>query len=294
MSTATSPALPAFSYAQAAKGKSLQQISPQQSLENAATTKDSSAAGSKSSAPDPSKIELSERMGPPQPVNERRESPSASPSNQPTIADNAASIPNGTGIAAESNSANSTGATADAKQVSMTSSPSFGTASTSTLPKEDEITFTPNGSSDSTWDKQSQVSTSAEKSTQTVDGSKDKLTETSWSETPTVPPESLYKAAPIPVVNIWQQRKEAQEAKAKANATLKPSTLNQPAQKARGTQIPEHPVDQVKPGSDQNKGAPKKKGAPGVDRDDTVGLKERRRTGEPGKAQEDGKILSNS
>jgi la-related protein 1 len=101
--------------------------------------------------------------------------------------------------------------------VSNTSSPSIGTASTSTLAKEDDIPAIPNGTSDSTWDKQSQTSNPTDKAA-SVSESKDGSTKSEKAA------QKELKAAPIPSVNIWQQRKEAQDAKAKANAAVLKST----------------------------------------------------------------------
>ncbi|KAB8230532.1 La domain family [Aspergillus alliaceus] len=101
----------------------------------------------------------------------------------------------------------------DFKDVSGTSSPSVGASSASTSPKDDEGSNTPNGTSESTWDKQSQAS-GTDKQTNGAENTKEKSAEKEQSEPPKV-----LKAAPLPAVNIWQQRKEAQEAKAK---TLKP------------------------------------------------------------------------
>ncbi|KAF7590134.1 hypothetical protein BBP40_003247 [Aspergillus hancockii] len=102
--------------------------------------------------------------------------------------------------------------------VSGTSSPSVGNSSTSTLPKDDEGSNTPNGTSESTWDKQSQVS-GTDKQSNGTENAKEKPAEKEKS----VPPKEL-KAAPLPAVNIWQQRKEAQDAKAKATTAVKPAT----------------------------------------------------------------------
>lgn len=133
---------------------------------------------------------------------------------------------------------------------SGTSSPSLGTASTSTLIKDDDASVTPNGSSDSTWDKQSQASV-PEKTNQTAEGNKEKSN--AAPEKAPSPPKEL-KAAPIPTVNIWQQRKEAQEAKAKASVGSKPTV-------SATTK-----VGAVKPSAEQDpsKSGPKKKtdGAP--------------------------------
>lgn len=98
---------------------------------------------------------------------------------------------------------------------SVPSSPDFGTASTSTLPKEDDPFSSQNGSSDSTWDKQSEVSQNGSKGTQKADADKHTDEALSWSDD--APPPLVLKDAPPPTINYWQQRKEAQEAKTRAN-----------------------------------------------------------------------------
>lgn len=103
--------------------------------------------------------------------------------------------------------------------LSGVSSPSLATASTSTLPKEDDLSIAPNGQSDLAWDKKSQASAPAEGPDDTPEDNKEGNTEDAL-EKPEAPKE--LKAAPIPSINIWQQRREAQDAKARANALLKP------------------------------------------------------------------------
>ena len=105
---------------------------------------------------------------------------------------------------------------------STPSSPSFGTASTSTLPKEDDISSTLNASSDSTWDRQSQTSHSPEKVAIPVEAEKEGEKEKgqSWEKETAKP--APFKPAPPPTLNVWQQRREAQEAKAKANSLSTP------------------------------------------------------------------------
>lgn len=144
--------------------------------------------------------------------------------------------------------------------VSGTSSPSVGTASTSATGKDDEAN-TPNGTSDSTWDKQSQAS-GTEKPSNGTEGTKGKSNSTSEKEK--APPKEL-KAAPLPTVNIWQQRKEAQDAKAKAIAALKPAATK------TASAAPSVPGDNTQ---DLPKTASKKKGADGV----SEGGKDRKRT----------------
>ncbi|RAL11531.1 La domain family [Aspergillus homomorphus CBS 101889] len=91
-------------------------------------------------------------------------------------------------------------------------------SSTSGTLKDEDGSNTPNGTSESTWDKQSQAS-GPEKATGEEEGTDDKTDEKEKSA-----PAKELKAAPLPTVNVWHQRKEAQAAKVKAMAALKPAT----------------------------------------------------------------------
>jgi len=103
---------------------------------------------------------------------------------------------------------------------SAPSSPGYGTTSTSTIPKEDDTFSNVNGSLDSSSDKQSQTSHNENKVDEKMEIEKRKSPEKlSWDED-TPAPASL-KEAPAPVVNIWQQRKEAQ-AKSRQSAPPTP------------------------------------------------------------------------
>ncbi|KAL5358275.1 hypothetical protein BJX96DRAFT_39234 [Aspergillus floccosus] len=93
-----------------------------------------------------------------------------------------------------------------------TSTPSAANSSQ----KPEEESNTPNGTSESSSEKPSETPAADKQSNGTE---KKKGDEKEKSE----PPKEL-KAAPLPSVNIWQQRKEAQEAKAKAIASLKPAS----------------------------------------------------------------------
>lgn len=94
---------------------------------------------------------------------------------------------------------------------STPSSPEYGITSTSTLPKEDDAFSTVNGSSDSTWDKQSQTSQNGSKVGEKADAEKEQPTRISWDEEAPAP--VSLKEAPPPPVNIWQQRIAAQKPK---------------------------------------------------------------------------------
>ncbi|KAE8349212.1 hypothetical protein BDV28DRAFT_66548 [Aspergillus coremiiformis] len=149
--------------------------------------------------------------------------------------------------------------------VSGTSSPSVDTSSTSTLPKDDEGSNTPNGTSESTWDKQSQAS-GTDKQSNGTENAKEKSAEKEKSE----PPKEL-KAAPLPAVNIWQQRKEAQEAKAKSVAATKPAGPAAKTGTSKTTSAASSVSGDVQ--QDQSKAGSKKKGA------DIEGAKDRKTKG---------------
>lgn len=223
MSATTSPALPAFSYAQAAKGLAPSTSSHVATEPNSATTESSL----KERKPRPGEITRSENESESVPTkNEDSTNTSvphatqSTPGSAPATRDpvNKENVPPPK-IHGSSND--------EAKgRTSGTSSPSFGADSTSTLPKEDEISFHANDASDA-WERQSQVSTSVEKSTQMSNGSKGKDPEDDWEKVSVskAPVEKELKAAPIPAVNIWQARKEAQAAKAKAIAAQRPAPV---------------------------------------------------------------------
>lgn len=157
------------------------------------------------------------------------------------------------------------------QDISGTSSPSVANSST-TAPK-DEDSNTMNGSSESTWDKQSQAS-GPEKPTEEANEKSD--------EKKDVPPPKELKAAPLPAVNVWQQRREAQEAKSKVTGNLKPAS---PATKT-GTSKTASTASSTsgEPQQDQPKASLKKKGTDGT----PEGARPRSKT-EGGKGREDGK-----
>ena len=92
---------------------------------------------------------------------------------------------------------------------SAPSSPGFGISSASTMPKEDDAFATPNGSSESTWDKVSQTSQNVERSSSKAEGDEEDSKISSWEH---VPVSAQLKEAPPPAVNFWQKR--AMEAQA--------------------------------------------------------------------------------
>jgi len=93
------------------------------------------------------------------------------------------------------------------------------------LPKEDDLFSTPNGSSDSTWEKHSQTSQNGAKTGEKVGAEKEQSAGTAWDEEPPLP--VSLKEAPPPAINFWQQRKEAQDAKSKALKQVAPAAKSE-------------------------------------------------------------------
>ena len=83
-------------------------------------------------------------------------------------------------------------------------SPDYGATSASTLHRDDDASATPNASSESTWDRISQSSQTEEKIGAKVNEEDDGKLST-WEHVP--PPQ--MKDAPPPTVNVWLKRAEA-------------------------------------------------------------------------------------
>ncbi|KAL1992367.1 hypothetical protein VTN49DRAFT_4399 [Thermomyces lanuginosus] len=230
--SATRAEMPVFSYAQAAKG-----------LASAASTQpaksaDQSQAEQSSHAPTP-RVTSTESCREPEKVESVGDSEAKS-------------------------------VTASSKNpVSGDSTPNPATAAPSTGPKE-ETSQIPNGTSDISGEKPSQESTSAEKPAGDVQdaskaGAKTEKKPEQPSDSAVKPAVGELKAAPIPAVNVWQERME----KAKANA----------ARNAARTLPVKQPGPQTA-GDDADKAGNK-------ERDSSVQGKDRRRV-DPGKARDEG------
>lgn len=131
-----------------------------------------------------------------------------------------------------------------------------GTASTSTLPRDDDLSSSVNGSSDANRDKLSQISQNGVKtSDKTETGDQRELnTDHKWNED--VPTSPTLKEAPPPTMNYWQQRREAHEAK----RAKQPPTHQTTAGKSVGEQEAHlSPTKTVDAGIDIKKQEPKKK-----------------------------------
>lgn len=279
MSSTTSPALPAFSYAQAAKGH-VQSTATTQNIVNASSVpSEASTRERENSSGEPAKLELTSRLS-----NGRSED------------SNRTQIPNGTQDAhkevlvmdeivnkeniAPTGRSGSPGEENKAT-ISATSSPSFGATSTSTLPKDEEILMTPNDTNES-WEKHSQVSTSVEKSTQTADGGKSNDQQEDWEKDASakVTVEKELKAAPLPTVNFWQARIDAQDARTKTLTTQRPT----PAAPKGKPQAPST-LEGQKGLDERSKSKQASKAPSKVEKDDSI---TRKRQAEPTRPREDG------
>ncbi|KAJ5307343.1 Winged helix-turn-helix transcription repressor DNA-binding [Penicillium atrosanguineum] len=157
---------------------------------------------------------------------------------------------------------------------SRTSSPSVNNRSNA-QPRDGDSSSTPNGNSEASSEKKAQADGKADKSEDGSEGSKDKSDKSEKSDKSVksdksekdekseknTPPKEL-KAAPLPSVNIWHQRKEAQDARSKTAPATSATT-------GKTTEIQQ----------DSSKANPKKKGADGA----TDGVKGGKKT-EGGKA----------
>ena len=247
MAAATSPALPAFSYAQAAKGRgpttsvASSQAEPSQNTSELPPSERRVPIERAASNPNSEKLDSQHAT-----ASADKKGEIADDLSSKTVCDDA-EIASKIKLNSDHGSSTDTKQTflshADPKQISESTSPSL-VASVATLPREDGDSSTPNESSES-WDKQSEVSATAERSLQIGENGKENSRDDDWVNIPAPKAEKELKVAPIPTVNIWQQRIEAQEAKAKANATLRPSSTVAPPIK------PKPPIQPVRNGEVQ-------------------------------------------
>lgn len=151
---------------------------------------------------------------------------------------------------------------------SRTSSPNVRTGSKARKNKDEDSSNTANGTADAT---EKQASTDGQ--TEKTEGAAEKSTEKTDDSEKDTPPKEL-KAAPLPSVNIWQQRREAQDLK--KTVPTKSAAPNKAASTKAASTADESQQDSSK--------ATKKKGADGA----SEGTKERKKT-EGGKARDAGK-----
>lgn len=290
---------PAFSYAQAAKGRSSSGTAPNQT--------EKLVPSQESTTNDPLPLTMTEPAQSPAAPDAVNQGEAKAEEMAP-----GESMVNGTSATERQSEQSSSKATSPLPQgeataqsqtlTSTPSSPSFGTASTSTLPKEDDISSAMNASSDSTWDKQSQTSHGPEKLATHGGGEKENEKESekekgqSW-EKEMAKPASL-KPAPPPALNIWQQRKEAQEAKAKASSLSSSQQTLKAQSTGGGTGLPTGPsnvpsastVDQAKLDS-RRKGRSSISQADEMPTSSTILTNKRKGLDGRDKAREEGNIL---
>ncbi|PQE11223.1 La domain family protein [Rutstroemia sp. NJR-2017a BVV2] len=212
------PTPTAFSYAQAAKGR---------------------AASTATSAMQSSQASTSGVSTPAKEPNSLTNTPSASV-NGTAVSENGDRVTNGHSDAINKDDPLGVGIDVDTKPTSEVNgnsipvSPSVGTASTSTIPKEEELTL--NGSAtapESVWEKGSR--NQGDKPAEAGEGRRNKKSKKQKNaekdaekdkeqEKEEVKPEVLVPAPP-PAVNFWEQRKEAQAAKTKSSPSM-PQTAN--------------------------------------------------------------------
>ncbi|KAK0115152.1 hypothetical protein ONS96_013618 [Cadophora gregata f. sp. sojae] len=188
------PAPPVFSYAQAAKGR---------------------AAATTASAMQSHQSTASGVSTPAKEAQSTTNTPSAGSERGDRSVNGSVEAPNKVDTAEPSHNTE-TKASASLKATSSTASPSFGTASTSTLPKEDkDDDFVLVGGPDSHKDRHSSATDKAAeggegrrpkkgKKQKNAEKEAEKETEKEKEE---VKPE-VFIPAPLPTVNFWQQRKE--------------------------------------------------------------------------------------
>ncbi|KIX95404.1 uncharacterized protein Z520_08921 [Fonsecaea multimorphosa CBS 102226] len=215
MSSSSGAGAPVFSYAQAAKG--LTSASSTQS----ASRNEGSAASDKG-VKDRSLIETTNTTSTvksPQPRSESEDK-----SNGEGAASKSPIQAEGPAAKSSAEDADKEGATPQTQHVATHNNAEISTGSHVGTPnlapaqdqqKGDAVPQLPNGRSLSP--EELPGSTSSDKSNQSVTEKKSRDGEDDWEKVsvPSVSAEAQYKAAPIPTVNIWQVRREAQAAKLK-------------------------------------------------------------------------------
>ena len=220
--------MPTFSYAQAAKGAS------------------ETPAPAKSVSTPPEKVDS-------KPVEQTSDVPESTPVAPETETSQEVEKTAPAAVEQDSEFTTVTSKTRSKATQSRTSSPSV--RSTTTQAKEGDSSNTAaNGSQEASSEKQkAQADAKADKADKSENGTDETKEKSGKSEKAekNVPPKEL-KAAPLPSVNIWQQRKEAQEAKAKVSPA---PTSGKPA----SGKVTEEAQQQ-----DSSKVNPKKKSADGA------------------------------
>ncbi|KAL9624821.1 MAG: hypothetical protein Q9160_000867 [Pyrenula sp. 1 TL-2023] len=224
MSGITSPALPSFSYAQAAKGMSLPPTTNQTAPESQAQKDDASSNAPKVSGAEPAVLDLA-LVSPESAPAADEQATQEEQRPEHSLSDVA---PETTLKSRDQPTKRNHSAGREPSSTHASSSPDSGPTSTQPTSTSDEASSTLRGSSDSTWDEQSQTSNFLEKPTLNNEDDKELEQDQKSDEKrndSVIEPE--LKAAPIPAFNVWQERQKAQEAKAQANGTVKKPPLAQ-------------------------------------------------------------------
>ena len=225
-----SPAAPTFSYAQAAKGRTA-----------SSTTSAIQSSQATSGVSTPAKETVSATHTPSASVNGTASSDAGDRglNGSYDVVNKADPLGVGINMEAKSKSLSVSG--------SLPNSPNVATASTSALPKEEDLTLAGNPS-ESVWERSTRSASGAEKSSETNEGrkgkkgKKQKNTEKEPEKEKEEVKQDILVAAPPPAVNIWQQRKEAQAQAAKT----KPSpSIPQSSQVLDSSSTNEVPSGQV-------------------------------------------------
>lgn len=220
MSGVTSPTLPLFSYAQAARGMSLPSTTSQTAAEPQPPKEDTVPDPQKTSGSEPPNLQLATQPAESRDLNDEKSTPEGHLATQVQPEETREAD----GNLHESSMKQPDSPRRGPSSTRASTPPSSGAASIQP-PNLDEASSTLKGSSDSTWDEQSQSSSSLEKSAATLDNDNDidqDRAEKGKKKNSNIEPE--LKAAPIPTINVWQERRKAQEAKAQASSTLKTQT----------------------------------------------------------------------
>jgi la-related protein 1 len=219
MSSTSIPAPPPFSYAQAARGFQSGAASSQKSADVSAASSEKGARGRQSSPTDGEKLENRPKSS--DPASAETASPSTmKPLEAPRTSSVGSKEVSEKDIAKESKFS---GSSEESKTMMSPTTVSLAESEALGNHKDEEVSIGPNGISDA-WDRQSDVSTSVEKGNAVNEKEKQQAGDDDWEKVsvPSLSQERELKAAPPPTVNIWQQRKQAQEAKQREQASQRP------------------------------------------------------------------------
>ncbi|OAP54421.1 hypothetical protein AYL99_11522 [Fonsecaea erecta] len=256
MSSSSGAAAPVFSYAQAAKGLT-------SSASTQSTSRNESPAASDKSVKDRSLSETTNTTAMLKTLRPRSESDDKS------SGDGAASKPpihtEGAATKSPQEDADKEATTqsqhvATLNNAENSSGSHVGTPDLAPAPdqqKVDAVPQLPNGRSLSS--EELPGSTASDKSSQSVTEKKSKDGEDDWEKVsvPSMSAETQYKAAPIPSVNIWQVRREAQAAKMKGleqQRSVVSSTPSQPPKAKSGSEDPKRKSLSKEIGSSEKEG----------------------------------------